>query len=123
LSITSGKTIIKGENFVVIPGFIMSSDEPIEKLTEQGITTSVETNNPVAKQLPKYPDKGEISYNLISSFTAEAAKILNLKKKGLIDLDMSADILIFKSTDPNKLLINDLWYVIKNGQIVFKKNE
>jgi hypothetical protein len=123
LSITSGRTIIKGEKLVVTPGFILLSDDLSGKLAEQGITTPVETGNPVAKQLPEYPNTGTISYNLISSFTAEPAKILNLKDKGIIDIDMTADILIFRQRDPDKLIMNDLWCVIKNGQIVFKKTE
>jgi hypothetical protein len=122
LSITSGRKIIKGENLVVTPGFILPADQPLEKVIEQGITTPVGANKSVSGQLSEFPDSGKISPTQIHTFTAQPAQILNLNNKGVIDIDMIADILIFESNDQNRLHLDDLSYVIKNGQIVFEKD-
>ena len=44
---------------------------------------------------------------------------LNFDQKGIIDVNMIADLLIFKSTNIEKLSLKDLKYVIKNGEIVY----
>jgi hypothetical protein len=121
LSITSGQKVIKGDNLIVIPGLIMLSDNSVEETLKKGITTPIRTNNPKAEELPVYSDVTEISLKQISSYTSKPAKILKIEDKGIIDIDNYADLLIFKNTDPKNLLMNNLIYVIKNGQVVYQK--
>ena len=53
--------------------------------------------------------------------TSEPAKVLDIQDKGIINIDMIADLLIFKQRNSKKLLIDNLMYVIQNGQIVVEK--
>ncbi len=121
LSITSGRTIIKDDNLIVTPGFIMVSDDPSEAATKKGITTQIKSNHSAANDLAGYPKEKQINPKMIYSLTGEPAKKLGLKNKGIIDIDKSADLLIFRSQNSEKLYLNELFYVIKNGQIVYRR--
>jgi len=120
LSITSGRTIIKAENLVVTPGLIIKSDESPGELLKMGITTIVKTDDPVAEKIESFPKDGTVISDKISQYSAEPAKVLNMDQKGIIDIDMIADLLVFESKDHDILSLKDLKYVIKNGKIVFK---
>jgi N-acyl-D-aspartate/D-glutamate deacylase len=120
LSITSARTVVKGDNLIVTPGFIILSDDPPEEAIKKGITTPIKSSHSAANDLSGYPLKRQIDPKLIYSHTGEPAKILGLKNKGIIDIDKSADLLIFQSKDSQKQLLDELLYVIKNGQIVFR---
>jgi len=119
LSITSGRKVIQSENLVVIPGLISISDESPDKLVRMGITTSVATDDPMASKISEFSMEGELNTDKISLYTAEQAKNLNLDRKGIIDVEMSADLLVFESINHDILLLKDLKYVIKNGEIVY----
>jgi hypothetical protein len=123
LSVTSGRTIIKGKNLVVAPGFIAVSDETPENAAKKGITTTIAPDHSEAKDLATYPDTGEISYEAIYSLTGGQAGVLALENLGTLDIDSIADLSIFEQRDKNVLSINDLKYVIKNGQVIYQKSE
>jgi hypothetical protein len=120
LSITSGRTVIETENMLVTPGFIVASDKSPENLLKMGITTAVPTSNPGVSNLPSFPMEGTITPDSISIYTSLSAEALKIDKKGIIDIDMIADLLIFQTKDPASISIEDLKYVIKNGEIVFR---
>jgi hypothetical protein len=121
LSITSGRNVIRSENLVVTPGFISMSDVSPEKSLQFGITTLIPTSDPQStKILPVLPE-GDLRIENISSYTMEPARILRMEKKGIIDVEMIADILIFESKNSDNLSLKDLKYVIKNGEIVYLK--
>jgi len=120
LSITSGRIVIEADNMVVTPGFIIASDESPAKLLKMGITTPIPTSDPSVPKLTSFPSDGTLIPDNISVFTSASAEVLKFDKKGVIDIDMVADLLIFKSNDPALISIEDLKYVIKNGEIVFK---
>lgn len=119
LSITSGRTIIKAENLVVTPGLIIKSDESSEELLKMGITTTVKTDDPVTEKIESFPKDGTVIFDKISLYTAGPAKVLKMDQKGIIDIDMIADLLVFESIDPAILSLKDLKYIIKNGEIVY----
>ena len=119
LSITSGRKVIQSENLVVIPGLISISDESPERLLRLGITTPIQSNDPMASKLSELPQTGELITDKISRYTAEPAKSLTLDQKGIVDVDMIADLLVFESTNHDILSLKDLKYVIKNGEIVY----
>jgi hypothetical protein len=119
LSITSGRTVIRSDNLVVIPGLISKSDDSPEDLLQYGVTTPIKTNDPMATKLSSVTREGTLTPGEISSYTMESARSLNLDGKGIIDIDMIADLLVFESTDHDKLSLNDLKYVIRNGDIVY----
>ena len=101
----------------------MLSDDPTEEATKKGITTQINSNHSAAKDLTGNPVEKQIDPKMIYSLTGEPAKILGLKNKGIIDIEKSADLLIFQSQNSEKLFLEDLIYVIKNGQIVYKRKD
>jgi hypothetical protein len=121
LSITSGRKVINSENLVVVPGLILISDDTPENLLHLGITTPILSNDPMASNLSELFEDGELITGKISLYTSEPAKILNFDKKGIIDVDKIADLLVFESTTHDVLSLKDLKYVIKNGEIVYSK--
>jgi hypothetical protein len=121
LSYTSGRSVIKFKNLVVTPGLIIKSEESLEKSFQSGITTTIHPGDPGATALSTFPGDGIIKADKISLYTTIPAKSLNIDQKGIIDIDMIADLLVFDSTDHNILSFKDLKYVIKNGEIVYRK--
>jgi len=118
LSITSGRKIIEDENLVITPGFILQSDESAENLLKKGITTPIKKSNSKSINLESQPQGNMIPTDMLNLYTSEPARTLDLKNKGVIDINMIADLLIFKSKNKDKLSLDDLKYVIKNGKIV-----
>ena len=120
LSVTSGREVIDAGNLIVMPGLIVKNgkNKTVEDLLKIGITTPVSQNSQIVRSLPK---DSIIPLLEIPSYTSEAANSLQLKNVGLIDKNMSADLLIFDSTTDDELSLENLRYVIKNGKIVYKK--
>jgi hypothetical protein len=121
LSYTSGRTVIASDNLVVTPGLILRSEESLEKSLKIGITTPIQTSAPGAIKLSTFPEDGCIKANKISLYTAIPATFLNMDQKGIIDIDMIADMLVFDSEDHDLLSIKNLKYVLKNGEVVYTK--
>jgi hypothetical protein len=121
LSITSGREVLEGNGLLVTPGFIVkaNSDERPEDLLKKGITSPV---FPSAGELPdnlkSLPAQGILSLENVFSYTLQPAKILQLTRKGVIDIDMIADLLVFRWGNSDTISLQQLKYVIKNGQIV-----
>lgn len=120
LSITSGRKVITAKNPVVIPGLIFKSEESPQQLFRFGITTPIQNSDPRAIKLSSSPKNGLINSDKISLYTMLPAKSLNLDQKGIIDIGMIADLLIFDVEKHDILSIKDLKYVIKNGEIVYQ---
>jgi hypothetical protein len=118
LSITSGRSVIKGENLIVTPGFIAATDKSAEDAYKQGITTIIEDDSIKSRDLPK---DGKIETKMIHAFSSSPANKLEMKNKGIIDIDKTADILVFRDVESGKIVIDELLYVIKNGQIVYNR--
>jgi hypothetical protein len=139
LSITTGRMIIEDNNLIVTPGLIVIGDQvnsAAEAFTK-GITTlvvkqddrqisdhnlSLMAADPIVKEVSSHPNDNILISENIAIYTSHPAKLLQLKKKGIIDVEMTADLLIFKSNNPDFLSIKDLLYVIKDGKIVYQKN-
>jgi hypothetical protein len=121
LSITSGRTVISDDDIIVTPGFISVSDNPDDLELWEGITSLVDSDDIYAKQQYNVQNFDKIQLDNISAYTSKPAEQLNLADKGQVDIDKIADLLVFKSNQSDNILKADLLYVIKNGQIVYKK--
>ena len=121
LSITSGKKVLEGKELLVTPGFIVKvdSDERPEDLLKKGITTPVfPSADELSENIKSLPAQGVLSFENLSSYTREPAKTLRLTGKGVIDKEMIADLLIFPWGNSDTISLQQLKYVIKNGQVV-----
>jgi hypothetical protein len=139
LSITTGRIIIEGDNLIVAPGFIVREEnvKSAEDAFTKGITTLVSKEDDrqindqnllttavdsVLEKVISYPEDNILNSENIATYSSHPAKLLQLKKRGIIDVDMTADLLVFKSKNPDNLSFKDLIYVIKDGQIVYQKH-
>jgi hypothetical protein len=121
LSITSGRKVLEGKGLLVTPGFIVKvdSDERPEDLLKKGITTPVfPSADELSENIKSLPAQGVLSFENLSSYTREPAKTLRLTGKGVIDKEMIADLLIFQWGNSDTISLQQLKYVIKNGQVV-----
>lgn len=121
LSITSGREVLESENLIITPGFISISNESPAKLLQFGITTPIKTSDPKSSKIPVMSREENINTENISKYTMEPASILGLERMGVVDIEMIADLLVFESSSEKTLSLKDLKYVIKNGEIVYKK--
>jgi hypothetical protein len=119
LSETSGRVVIDAREMIVMPGFILQGKtiENADGYLKQGITTVISDAIVPLKDLPA---GGLIEPQLIPVYTLKAAQALNLTKRGLIDTEMNADLLLFRQPATGPLTLRDLCYVIKDGQIVLE---
>jgi hypothetical protein len=122
LSVTSGRKIIDGKSLIITPGFVLPSDKTEDNLLKQGITTVIDPNNPMLKKLSSFPEGKVFNSDNIHLYTSEPAKYLDLTRRGKIDINMIADLLIFQSDDQKNISMDKLKYVIQNGQIVFEND-
>jgi imidazolonepropionase-like amidohydrolase len=105
---------------VVIPGLILISEESPEQSFRFGITTHLRNSDQRAIKISSFPKDGLINTDKLSLYTMVPAKSLNLDQKGIIDIGMIADLIIFDAEKHDILSIKDLKYVIKNGEIVYQ---
>jgi hypothetical protein len=119
--ITGGRIEIDGSDLAVMPGLIAFDDSlKPQDLYARGITLVSGSEVP-SQHKPLIPPKSfDLDHRQISNFTLRRAMYLN-QNTGWIKRGKDADLVVFQLDESGMFKAENIRYVIKNGQIVYKK--
>jgi len=126
LSITTGRQIIDGQNLIVAPGFIGISEDSVitEVAVAAGFTRVIpkkirQDEGLALDSLQRFRTEWTVRADEVRRYTSIPANALGVQRTGLIKSGYTADLIVFRDSDPQSLESVHIKYVIKDGEIVY----